>query len=109
RWRRCGGGSRCRRSSRQSSGTPSKVSDEGGGLVGRDLVAGQALEDLVAARAGSRLGVRVGIGRSLAIPGSEAEGPDEGLDPGADRRVGDPELALHVPEVPPRAEEALEE
>ena len=39
----------------------------------------------------------------------EAERPDERLDPGPDGRVADPELALHLAQVPARAQEALEQ
>src|SRR5207244_3763861 len=109
RSRRSCGAARSRRWSARSSGAPSKVSDEGGGLVGRDLVPGEPLEDVLAAQAG---GLLVGLGldcRDVAVTRSEAERPDERLDPGADRRVGDPELPLHVAEVPARAEETVEE
>ena len=40
---------------------------------------------------------------------AEAQGADERVDAGADGRVADAELALHLLEVAPRSEEALEE
>ena len=40
---------------------------------------------------------------------AEAEGADEGLDPGADRRVADAELALHLAQVAAGAQEALQQ
>jgi hypothetical protein len=49
------------------------------------------------------------VGRVVVAARPEAERPDELLDARADRRVRDAELALHVAEVAPRPEEALEE
>ena len=78
-----------------------------------DLVASERFEDgravhgLVGGRGGR-------LGRGLievvgvrAFP--EAEGADERLDAGADRRVADAELPLHLAEVAAGAEEALQE
>src|SRR4051794_20696620 len=95
------------------SALPSKGSDGCGGLVGPDLVGGEALEDglaCVAARGfvgGGLRRVRLGLVGSVA--GTEPERPDERLDARADRRVRDAELALHVAQVAPRPKEALEE
>src|SRR4051794_2879331 len=95
------------------SALPSKGPDRGGGLVGADLVGGEALEDRLASlatrgfRGVSRCRLRLRL--VPAIAGTEPERTDQRLDAGADRGVRDPELALHVAKVAARPEEALEE
>ena len=55
---------------------------------------------------GTAAGVASGIG---LVPGPEAQGSDERLHPGPDRRVADGELPLHVAEIAPAAQEALQD
>src|SRR4051812_28556268 len=64
----------------------------------------QRLEDLVAIPHRSWLGRPVALG---ARP--ETECSNESFDAGADGRIADPELALHVAQVPPRAQEAFQQ
>src|SRR4051812_21985315 len=97
------------------SAIPSKGADRLGCLIRPDLVRGEALQDFlprVTARGAvqvrsrrRRLALRLVDGVARAEP----EGSDERLDPRPHRGVRDPELALHVAEVPARAKEALEE
>ena len=70
-----------RRSSWSSSLGPPERADRGGRVVGTHLVAGQGLEDLLAAASvGRGLGRRSRPARQLVGPRPEAEGSNERLD-----------------------------
>ena len=88
-----------------------------GGLLGADLLARQALEDLATLRLAAsvpspvelvEVGVR-GPSSSRVRGVAEAEGAHERVDPAADGGVADAELALHLLEVAARAKEALQQ
>src|SRR5262245_40071436 len=91
-----------------SSRCPPERADRRRRLLGGELVPGEGLEDLLSGPDRSRwLGRR--LVRLIGVAGSEAQCANERLDPGANGRIADPELALHVTQVAARSEEALEQ
>ena len=83
---------------------PPKRTDRDGRVLRSHLMARQRLEDLVPVVHPGRFSGPVRVGS-----GAETECPDEGLDARTNRRVADPELALHLAQVSARPKEALEE
>src|SRR4051794_21073912 len=94
----------CRQRLLCSSIRPSKGSNGDRGFLRPDLTASEPLEDLLPGRRDlARRGAARGrlFGALVAVSRPEAEGPDEGLDAGANGRIRDAELPLHVAEVAP--------
>ena len=97
-----------------SSWRPPEGPDRGRGVLGADLVASERARGSPVRVLGGSADAAGDVGRGVVeVVGvrarPEAEGADERLDAGADRRVADAELPLHVAEVAARAEEALEQ
>src|SRR6185369_415191 len=102
----------CRRSLSCSSIRPPKSSNGDRGFLRPDLPTSEELEDLLPGRGDVARGGAAChrlVGALVAVARPEAERPDEGLDARPNGGVRDAELPLHVAQVAPRPEEALEQ